>query len=132
MTSLLKLQITKDLVRSGVLHAPASFMNSPMHVLAEVCNGCGAANAKFDFVPDRIYGTDISAACQIHDFMYDVGTTIEDKEEADRVFLNNILRLIERDKHKWYKPTWLQRRRAQKYYWAVSQYGGPAFWAGKN
>ena len=121
-----------DLVAVGALYAPASFMCTPFEQLEKICNGCGAANAKFDFVPDRIYGTRISEACHIHDFMYWGGASIEDKEEADRVFLNNLFRLIERDKHKWYKPTFLQRIRAKSYYKAVKYYGGSAFWAGKN
>lgn len=117
---------------AGVLYAPASMLTHNTSVLATICNGCGAANAKFDFIPDRIYGTSIAEACHIHDYMYYEGRTIEDKEEADRVFLNNMFRLIERDKHKWYKPTALQRRRALKYYEAVVYFGGSAFWAGKN
>lgn len=127
-----KINRTKDLASTGTIFAPASFLNAPTNQLKEVCNGCGAANAKFDFVPDRIYGTDISFACIIHDWMYEQGRIIEDKEEADRVFLNNMYRLIELDKHKWYKPTRLQRIRARGYYQAVQHFGGSAFWAGKN
>jgi len=117
---------------SGVLYAPTSFLNTPMLELEKICNGCGADNAKFDFVPDSIYGTSINEACHIHDFMYSIGRTIEDKEESDRIFLNNLCRLIERDKHKWYKPTVLQRIRAKEYYIAVHYFGGSAFWSGKN
>lgn len=117
---------------AGILFAPASFLTTGPDRLAQICNGCGAADAKFDFVPDRIYGTRISSACHIHDFMYHTGRSVEDKEEADRVFLNNLLRLIGRDSYKWYKPTRLQRIRARGYYLAVHHFGGPAFWAGKN
>ncbi len=122
----------RQLAQMEVLHAPASFKNATSERLSDVCNGCGAANAKFDFVPDRIYGTYIGYACHIHDWMYNEGRTIEDKEEADRVFLNNVLRIIDRDKRKWYKPTRLQRRRAKKYYLAVKYLGGSAYWAGKQ
>lgn len=121
-----------NFARANVLYAPAAMLNTPIETLCTICNGCGAANAKFDFIPDRIYGTSIAEACHIHDFMYHVGRSIEDKQEADRVFLNNLIRLIERDKNKWYKPTMLQRRRALKYYEAVEAFGGAAFWAGKN
>ena len=61
--------------------------------------------------------------------MYHVGQTVDDKQEADRVFLNNMLRLIE-DASGWLKC--LRRRRALKYYEAVVVFGGPAYWAGKN
>jgi len=123
---------TKDMAATGLLFAPASFLNTPNKTLRSICNGCGAANAKFDFVPDKIYGTYIGYACNIHDWMYHEGRSIEDKEEADRVMLNNILRLIDIDcKKKWYKPKFLMRIRAKEYYLAVKHFGGPAFWAGK-
>ena len=127
-----KLAQSLELAQAGVLYAPASFLTATMSDLDEICNGCGAANAKFDFVPDRIYGTYIGHACDIHDFCYSEGRTIEDKEEADRIFLNNMYRLIERDKSKWYKPTWLQRIRCREYYQAVKYFGGSAFFDGKN
>jgi hypothetical protein len=93
--------------------------------------GCGAEKARFDFVPDSIYGVSIKPACIIHDYAYLVGKTIEDKQHADREFLNNLLRLIEAN-DKWYYPTMLARRRALKYYEAVVAFGGTAFWDGKN
>jgi len=126
-----KLEKAQSMAVSGILFAPTGFKLASLDTLKAVCNGCGAANAKFDFVPDKIYGTCITYACHIHDFMYSMGATIEDKQEADRVFLNNMFRLIERDKHKWYKPTKLQRIRAKEYYRAVDWFGGSAYWAGK-
>lgn len=117
---------------SGFLDAPSSFKNATVQRLQEVCNGCGAANAKFDFIPDRIYGTSIREACIIHDWDYEVGVTNEDKEEADRRFRNNLLRIIHRAcKEKWYKPKFLMRIRAKEYYAGVKHFGGPAFWDGK-
>ena len=126
-----KIEKSQSLAITGVLFAPTGFKLASEKLLEEICNGCGAANSKFDFVPDHIYGTCITYACHIHDFMYNDGVTIEDKEEADRVFLNNLLRLIDRDKHKWYKPTRLQRIRAKEYYLAVKYFGAVAYWAGK-
>lgn len=127
----LSIEKARQYSKVRILWAPTSFLTTDLDTLLDVCNGCGAANAKFDFVPDRIYGTYIGYACVIHDWMYDVGRTIEDKEEADRVFLNNLLRLISREE-KWYKPNFLMRRRAYKYYWAVKCFGGPAYWQGKQ
>lgn len=129
MDNLQKVLTALDLAVCGALFAPPQFKAS-IDDLVDICNGCGAAGAKFDFVPDRIFGTDISAACIIHDFMYHEGRTIEDKDEADRVFLNNLLRIIARE-NKWYKPVMLMRIRARNYYRAVKYFGGPAFWAGK-
>ena len=57
--------------------------------------------------------------------------TIADKEEADRVFLNNMLRIIEaKTKFGLLKP--LRNRRALKYYEAVKYFGGRSFWKNKN
>lgn len=95
-----------------------------------ICNGCGP-QSKFDFIPDKIWGLKITEVCNIHDYMYYNGKNIEDKKEADRVFLNNLIRLIDyKTKWKWLK--FLRRRRAYKYYNAVKYFGGSAFWSGKN
>lgn len=93
--------------------------------------GCGADKARFDFVPDTIYGVSIFEACRRHDWAYKVGNTAEDKQQADREFLNNLLRIIEAV-DKWCYPTMLARRRALKYYEAVVAFGGVAYWDGKN
>ncbi len=123
---------TLDLVAAKILFAPYGFLGTSNIELEEMCNGCGAANAKFDFVPDTIYGLCIGAVCNIHDFMFNKGETLEDMQEANRVMLNNLLRLIERVAgwKKYLKP--LMRRRALKMYEAVNAFGGPAFWEGKN
>ena len=122
---------TRELAAHGVLYAPASFLATPFDDVYDTVNGCGAANSKFDFVPETIWGLYIGDACKIHDWMYEEGRTVEDKEEADRVFLNNILRLIDRD-DKWYRPKFFLRLRARTYYVTVTLLGGPAFWLGKN
>jgi len=118
---------TRDLTKKRILFAPESFKIATIGQLRSVCNGCGAANAKFDFIPDTIYFTYVGYACNIHDWMYYIGKTINDKDEADRVFLNNLCRLIKRD-NSWWKPKFLMRRRAKKYYLAVKYFGGDAFW----
>ena len=116
--------------QSGVrLFCPLTYQRASKQERDKVCNGCGAANAKFDFVPDTIYGLNINDACNIHDWMYSKGKTIEDKQEADRVFLNNMLRIIEA-KGGFLKV--FRRMRAIKYYGAVVDMGGPAYWAGKG
>ena len=114
-----------------VLFAPDSFVEAPDWQRKQVCNGCGPGGWKFDLVPDTIYGLDVSAACDIHDWMFTVGETNEDFDEANRVFKYNLLRIIY-----FYTDNrvvrWLRRRRALKYYYAVKEFGGPYFWKGKN
>jgi len=113
------------------LYAPKEYWKLSLETKKAVVNGCGAGSALFDFVPDNILGLDISECCNIHDYMYHVGETNEDKLEADRVFLNNLVRTI--DKNTSWK--WIRKRRkkiAYVYYKAVSKFGGPAFWDEKN
>lgn len=120
----------RKLVLRGKLYAPRGFLNGPANDLTEICNGCGAADSWFR-PPAKMYGTNMVYAFHIHDLMYHEGVTIEDKDKADRVMLNNLYRLIKLDGDKWYKPSFLQRRRALKYYWGVKYGGGPAYWEGK-
>jgi len=114
------------------LFAPEDYWKASRELKEKIVNGCGSARAKFDFVPDNILGLDISEACNIHDWMYHFAPAkIEYKEKADRVFLNNMIRLIDaKTKWKWLRK--LRRCIAKKYYLAVKYYGAPAFWAGKN
>lgn len=118
---------------SNALYAPESYIAASPEVRAQVINGCGPGGWKVDLVPDTVYGLSIKEACNIHDWMYAVGTTLEDKKEADRVFLNNCLRLVNEQNSFWGKLLRTPRRaRVYNYYLAVKAFGGPAFWSGKN
>ncbi len=91
-------------------------------------NGCGSGwNAAL--VPDNWFGIDFTIPCAIHDEMYAVGKTTEDKNEADRVFLNNMLRVADAESCVF---RGLGRFLARRYYDMVVTYGGPAYWADKN
>tara|TARA_R110000868_G_scaffold207972_10_gene457147 strand:- start:962 stop:1372 length:411 start_codon:yes stop_codon:yes gene_type:complete len=97
-----------------------------------VCNGCGAAGAKFDFVPDTIWGLRISEACYRHDWRYSLGTTLEEKSHADWEFLQNLLTIIESAPGIFNKIMRIPRRnRAMVYYGAVRDMGDKAFFASK-
>jgi len=113
------------------LFAPQSYRDAHPDLKKKHCNGCGPKSALIDVVPDTAWGLDISEACNIHDWMYAHGKTIADKQEADRTFLNNMIRLIH-NAGGWSVLKMLRRRRALTYYWAVDRFGGPAFWEGKN
>ncbi len=114
-----------------LLYAPDSFIEASLEMKKAVCNGCGPAGWKRRFVPDTIWGLDICPVCDIHDWMYFKGQSHEDKVTADRVFLYNMQRTV-----MFYTDSGLllklRLRRAQTYYKAVVDLGGPAFWAGKN
>ena len=115
------------IVEDILLSAPGYKALSPA-AKAEICNGCGSAKAKFDFIPDTIYGLIITEACDIHDYDYHVGETEEDRRAADLHFLNNLMIIINM-KGGWLR--WFRRRRALKYYEAVRELGSDTFWAGK-
>ena len=112
------------------LFQPKEYKYSTYEERKGICNGCGAGNAKFDFVPDTVYGLSITKACNIHDWMYHFAEgSHEVKKQCDRIFLFNMLRIVN-DKGGWLmKP---RRWRVHNYYRAVKKFGGPAFWEGKN
>jgi hypothetical protein len=94
-----------------------------------ICNGCGSADAKFDFVPDTLWGVSINSACCVHDWAYEMGETWADKTLADFCFLINMLIIIVR------ASRWLQyarSSRALKYWFAVHRKGADAFWGDKH
>lgn len=113
------------------LFAPAPYWQLTDAQRADICNGCGTKGLVGALVPDTIYGLCVTPACNIHDFMYALGSSVEDKAAADRVFFNNLLRLIDAGtRFGWLKK--LRALRAHTYYEAVHLFGGPAFWAEKN
>jgi hypothetical protein len=122
------------LQRRGSLSAPVSYWSATCETRRLNCNGCGTGGWKGTLVPDTVYGLPITEACNIHDWMYAEGVTADDKGEADSLFLHNLLALVESAAKaslfaRWIAP--LRRRRALKYYEAVSLAGGPAFEAAR-
>lgn len=111
------------------LFAPETYWSATPEERKTICNGCGTAGWKGKLVPDTMWGLDISKACNIHDWMYHYGKTEAERCEADRVFLNNLIRIINTEGG-WLAS--LRRYRATTYYNSVHNYGGPAFWDNKN
>jgi hypothetical protein len=110
----------------AILYAPPGFSASPYANDGR----CGPGRGLMEkIVPDYILGLCVTVACRIHDFMYSIGESLEDKKVADMTLKNNMFRLIEA------RGGWLKYPRlvlAQGYYVAVSAAGGPAFWAEKD
>jgi hypothetical protein len=113
------------------LWAPEEYWQLSDEQRRDLCNGCGTKGLGGYVVPDTIYGLRITVACDIHDFMYATGRSIEDKQTADRVFLNNMIRIIEAKTKRFFLRK-LRTTRAYTYYLSVCNFGGPAFWSGKN
>ena len=101
------------------LFAPASYWSCTDAMRHEIVSGCGPGKGwKANLVPETLWGLSVHEACDIHDWMYHLGETIEDKKEADRVFLNNMIRIID-GKTRWNLLRKLRLRRARLYYQAV-------------
>ena len=107
---------------------PESYINATDEERAAVCNGCGTTGWKGKLVPDAIWGLCVTPACQVHDWMYHLGQTEQDKDEADMVFMRNLIRLIN-EAGGWLAS--IRRYRATTYYNAVAEAGDAAFWDGK-
>jgi hypothetical protein len=114
---------------SVVLWAPGEYWRLTHEEREAWLNGCGTESTWW--IPDTLWGLCVTEACNIHDFMYAMGVDEADREQADRVFLNNLMRVIvSKTKNNFLK--WLRMRRAEKYYRAVRLFGGIAFWELKN
>ena len=119
---MMKMEVTE----SGLI-APEGYSNLTPKNKAEICNGCGP-KGKLDFIPDRIWGLKITEACDIHDFSWFIcEMTHENFKMTNRIFYQNILRLIDRETNN-RTLKWLRRRRAYKYYKAVDTIGSMIFW----
>ncbi len=114
---------------STLLYAPMEYWELSPAAHKEICDGCGP-NLLAAFIPDTLLGLNITDACNIHDYMYAVGEHENDRRTADRVLLNNLIRIIESDSASWLKPA--RKIAALTYYYIVRSFGAPFFGKGKN
>jgi len=105
------------------LLAPESYWLASDEVIAEYTGGCGPGKIGDWLVPDTMLGESVFLACQIHDWMYHCGITAEDKRIADKVFLWNMVALIDDGE---FLDT-IRLRTVMAYYQAVSKHGGSSF-----
>ncbi len=107
-----------------LLECTPRFSQATKEERAEVCNGMGPEGLGW-LVPDTMYFVDVSPAGDVHDYMYEYPDGMT-RLQCDKVFLRNMLRIIEKTGG-WSWVQWLRRRRALKYYWAVRKSGGHYF-----
>ena len=107
------------------LYAPQEYWYLSEKAKKQICNGCGA---KGSFLAKIIPQGKFREACNIHDYMYAIGKTDEDKKIADRVFINNLNRIVEASSP-FLRP--FRKLLALSYYKAVAQMGDEAFWRNK-
>jgi hypothetical protein len=103
--------------------------------IKDLSNGCGPASMKIKLIPDKIFHIDFREACDLHDCCYHFGATIEDKQVSDRLFLFNLLTIVDNYCNK-FKSKFFQymeyREAAIIYYKAVADWGESAFFEGKE
>lgn len=106
---------------------PYWFWDAPPH---EQQGGCGPGEGIGDrLVPDYLLGLSIKPSCSIHDFMYRWGVTLDDKNMADRVFHQNMRRIVKKYGGIFKLPRYSL---AYVYYKAVAYGGELAFWNSKH
>jgi len=107
------------------LYAPKEYWELTEKQKKRICNGCGAKGSKLNaFIPQGKF----REACNIHDYMYAVGKNGNDKRKADRVFINNLFRIVDASP-RLLRP--IRKMQAKSYYLAVDKFGDEAFWKGK-
>ena len=112
----------------AILYKPVGYERLSKAAKAKICNGCGSKGFGGWLVPDTLWGLSMTEVCNIHDYMYSTGKTIQAKEKADRSMLNNMIRVIEQDGSQFWPLVKLRKARAYNYYLAVKNFGGSAFW----
>ena len=95
--------------------------------------GCGPGGWGDFVVPDKILGVSVKQCCEIHDWYYRFywQDTEEARERADRIFLNNMNRVI-RAKSKSPRMRKLRFLMAAGYYKAVRLFGASAYFDERN
>ena len=119
-------------VEVTILKAPLIWWQLPQSAKECVTGGCGPGGLGDYLVMDSFFGLSIFDACQIHDFMWHIGDTEEDRQIADKTFLDNMKTLI-RAAHSGFILKALRMAKAYCYYWAVaSPIGKFLYWKDKK
>ena len=99
-------------------------LKDPEEVMRD-CNGCGA-----DWMPDsltqiltRMFPV-MELPAAIHDRRYAIGV---DRLAADAEFLANVMSVNERTYAWWHPLRYINRKRAERYYTYLRQFGGKAW-----
>lgn len=108
-----------------------SYVKRTKEELKKICNGLGPKGFGA-VIPDTLFFLNVTPAGNIHDECYEVGGHIYNKEQADRIFRDNMFRLIEQKPKQWKWIKKLRYKKAYMYYLAVVKGGGVSFkWRNK-
>ena len=109
------------------LYCPQGYTQLTKEQKKEICNGCGS---KEGWLTKIIFGGKFVECCNIHDYMYSIGLSQEDKDIADRVFYNNMNRVIATIDNKTLK--YYYKVKAHIFYKSVKTFGESAFWSSEK
>ncbi len=115
---------------ADLLYAPDMYWKLTKAEKSEICNGVGPKGLGWLF-PNTNWLLDMSEAADIHDYMYNIGESLNDKREADNIFLENLILIINRES----RYEWVRKRRlcrAELMFQAVDKFGESAFFANKD
>ncbi len=118
----------KILIQGVLLEVPIQYV-PPHGRLDSFKNCCGAGDGWGEkLVPDTIWGLNISCACHIHDFSWEIAdATTEDFKQTNTMFINNIRAIIDARSANSFMRS-LRSYRAVTYYLAVEELGDEGFW----
>ena len=120
ITELRSLDSVFNLVHQDDVKAPKEVWEFLLEDLAKAkkyreVNGCGSTTTKY--VPDTIWGLEVTALCHIHDAMYALSKSEGDCDLSNNILLINLLNYINRNSNMLMQL--LRHRRAITYYSAV-------------
>ena len=81
---------------SNELTAPDEYWALSEEKRKELLNECGPDGPLNKLIPDHLAGLPIKKSCNIHDFMFSEAKNKKDYKEADKVFLKNMNKEIEK------------------------------------
>ena len=87
------------------------------------CNGCGSKGGVH--FPSTMWGVNIEAACNIHDFDWSEAESYTDLVKANERFDNNLKKICDEESNSFTR--WFRRMRVAKYVSGVELVGTSAF-----
>ena len=116
----------KEVYRHYDLEMSPYMLQASNKEIRESWNGIGREGAWYnDYIPDTVWGLDISLISADHDLSYGLERTLQKKKLTDDRFYRNGCKII--DKESIWILRWIRKRRLLKYYLAVKFFGFKAF-----
>lgn len=112
----------RNRAKAAGLDASLAYWNVSAAALAELTGGCGPGKLGDALIPDKIFGLDLTPACQVHDFDYSPMSEIP-RALADARFFANMRRLMRKQLKVGFWQNIKQRFAICKYFDAVEDHG---------